>query len=177
MQQKKSMTKMILSGLFLALALILPFLTGQIQQFGSMLLPMHLPVMLCGFVCGPLWGMAVGFVAPLLRSVLFGMPPLFPIALTMAFELMAYGLLSGWFAILFPKGKKGSFAALIAAMLGGRAVWGLAARLFYGMAGMPFNWSVFLAGGLLNAWPGILIQLILVPPLVTAIRGSVKSMS
>lgn len=177
MQQQRSNTKMILSGLFLALGMILPFLTGQIQQIGNMLLPMHLPVLLCGFVCGPFWGMAVGFVTPLLRSVLFGMPPLFPIALTMAFELLAYGLLSGWLGSILPKGGKGLITALIVAMIGGRIVWGLAARVFYGMAGMPFNWSVFLAGGLLNAWPGIVLQLILIPPLVSAIRRFSKSMN
>ena len=170
MQQKKAISKMILSGLFLALGLILPFLTGQIQQFGSMLLPMHIPVLLCGFVCGPFWGMAVGFVTPVLRSVLFGMPPLFPIALTMALELAAYGILTGLLGSIFSKGKQGIYTALILAMVGGRVVWGLAAGVFYGMAGIPFNWSVFIAGSFFGAWPGILVQLILIPPLVQAIR-------
>ncbi|HPF18913.1 MAG: ECF transporter S component [Bacillota bacterium] len=170
MQQKQSISNMILAGLFLALGLLLPFLTGQIQQFGNMILPMHIPVLLCGFVCGPLWGLAVGFTTPLLRSILFTMPPLFPMAAAMAFELAAYGLLSGALSKLFAKEKKGLYAVLIIAMLGGRVVWGMAARIFYGMAGIPFGWKVFLAGGFLNAWPGILVQLILIPPLVLAIR-------
>lgn len=169
---KKDMTlqKTILSGLFLALGILLPFLTGQIQQFGNMMLPMHLPVLICGFVCGPFWGLAVGFITPLLRSLLFHMPPMFPIAITMAFELAAYGLLTGLFGKVFPKGKSGVFAALIVSMIAGRVVWGLAAGTFYSMAGMPFNMTVFVAGAFLNAWPGIIVQLILVPPIVRAVR-------
>ncbi|MDD3290433.1 MAG: ECF transporter S component [Eubacteriales bacterium] len=170
MQQNKSISNMILSGLFLALGLILPFLTGQIQQFGNMMLPMHIPVLLCGFVCGPLWGLAVGLTTPLLRSILFTMPPLFPMAAAMAFELAAYGLLTGVLGRMFSKDKKGIYAALMISMLGGRVVWGMAARIFFGIAGMPFDWKIFLAGGLLNAWPGILVQLILIPPLVQTIR-------
>ena len=78
--------KLVLSALLLAAGLVLPFLTGSIPNFGRMLLPMHLPVLLCGFVCGWKWGLLVGFVTPLLRSVLFGMPPMVPTALAMAFE-------------------------------------------------------------------------------------------
>lgn len=170
MKKELTLQKTILSGLLLALGIILPFLTGQLQQFGSMMLPMHLPVLICGFVCGPFWGLAVGFITPLLRSLMFHMPPMFPIAITMAFELAAYGLLTGLFGKVFPKGKKGIFTALLFSMLVGRVVWGLAAGTFYGMAGMPFNLKIFVAGAFLKAWPGIIIQLIIVPPVVAAIR-------
>ena len=85
---------LVLAALFLALAFVLPMLTGHIPQVGNMLCPMHLPVLLCGFVLGGPWGLAIGFIAPLLRSVLFGMPPLFPTAISMAFELGTYGLVS-----------------------------------------------------------------------------------
>ena len=79
----------------LALALVLPFLTGQLPQIGNMLCPMHLPVLLCGFLLGWPWGLAVGVTAPLLRSALFGMPPLYPVALAMCLELGCYGLVIG----------------------------------------------------------------------------------
>ena len=98
--------KLVYSALFLALALVLPFLTGQIQTFGQMLAPMHLPVLLCGFVCGPVWGLAVGAVAPLLRSLLFGMPPMFPTAVAMAFELAAYGLFTGLLPPVFSQAHR-----------------------------------------------------------------------
>ena len=86
---------LVLAALFLALAFVLPMITGHVPQVGNMLCPMHFPILLCGFVLGGPWGLAVGFIAPLVRSVLFGMPPMFPIAIAMAFELAAYGLVSG----------------------------------------------------------------------------------
>jgi thiamine transporter ThiT len=82
--------------MFVALGLILPFFTGQIPKVGSMMLPMHIPVLLCGLICGWKYGLMAGAVLPLLRSALFGMPPLFPTAAAMAFELAAYGFLSGF---------------------------------------------------------------------------------
>ena len=100
-------------------------LTGQIPQIGSMLLPMHIPVLLCGLVCGWQYGAVVGFVAPLLRSVLFGMPPMYPVAIAMAFELLTYGLVIGLvYRRLAKKGLAGVYAALLTAMAAGRLVWG-----------------------------------------------------
>ena len=93
--KKTQIFRLVLSALFLALGFVLPFLTGQIPQVGSMLLPMHLPALVCGFVCGWPWGLAVGFVMPIARSFLFGMPPLVPTALAMAFELAGYGAAAG----------------------------------------------------------------------------------
>lgn len=94
------------AALLLTLGLVLPFLTGQIPQFGSMLLPMHLPVLLCGFVCSWPWGLAVGAVTPLLRSLLFAMPPMFPTALAMAFELAAYGCCTGLLYRRLPRTRR-----------------------------------------------------------------------
>ena len=96
MKSHKSMLKMVLAALFLALAYIMPFLTGQIPEVGAMLCPLHIPVLLCGFICGWPWGLAVGFVAPLLRSLILGMPPMFPTAICMAFELAVYGGVAGF---------------------------------------------------------------------------------
>ena len=93
--KKTNVKKLILAALFLAMAQVLPFLTGQIPEVGSMLCPMHIPALLCGFFCGWPWGLMVGFVAPILRSVTFGMPPMFPVAICMAFELATYGAVSG----------------------------------------------------------------------------------
>lgn len=172
--RKNQTVRLALSAMFLALALVLPFLTGQLPQLGSMLLPMHLPVLLCGFVCGWPWGLAVGFVAPLLRSVLFGMPPLMPHALAMAFELAAYGAATGLLYAWFAKSAWRVPLALVCAMVVGRAVWGLVSLLLYALfLQTPFTGAMFLAGALLNAWPGILAQLALVPPLVYALRRAV----
>ena len=99
----KTAKKLVYSALCLALCMVLPFLTGQIPEIGSALSPMHIPVLLCGFICGGPWGMVVGLTAPLLRFALFGMPPLFPTGLAMAFELAAYGLFSGLLYKWLPK--------------------------------------------------------------------------
>ena len=129
----KSIKKLTFSALFLALCLVLPFLTGQIPQIGQMLSPMHIPVLLCGFVCGWGWGLAVGFIAPLLRSILFGMPALFPNAVAMAFELAAYGFLAGILYKAFPKKPVYVYVTLILAMIGGRIVWGIVDFILLGI--------------------------------------------
>ena len=158
------------SALYLAIALVLPFLTGQIPQIGSMLCPMHIPALLCGFVCGWPWGLAVGFIAPLLRSALFGMPTMFPAAVAMAFELAAYGAVAGLLYRVLPKRTGCIYVALIAAMVAGRLVWGVARYLLAGLAHSTFTPSLFLAGAVTTALPGILLHIVLIPVLVMAMQ-------
>ena len=93
--KNQSLKNLTLTAFFIALGIVLPFLTGQIPRFGSMLLPMHIPVFLCGLICGWPYGLAVGFILPLLRSLLFSMPPMYPVAIAMAFELATYGFVAG----------------------------------------------------------------------------------
>lgn len=163
--------KLAYAALFLALCLVLPLLTGQIPQVGSMLLPMHIPVLLCGLVCGWQYGAAVGFVAPLLRSLLFTMPKLYPVAIAMAFELLTYGLVIGLvYRRLAKKGMVGVYAALVTAMVAGRLVWGVAEVVLLGLNGNAFTAQAFLAGALLNAVPGIIVQLILIPAVMAALQ-------
>ena len=111
--------KLTFSALFLALAMVLPFITGQIPEIGKSLCPMHILALLCGFLCGWPWGLAVGFIAPLLRSVVFGMPKFFPDAVVMAFELATYGGTAGLLYRLLPRKKLSIYIALIVAMLAG----------------------------------------------------------
>ena len=171
--QKKSVVRLVVAAMCLALCLVLPFLTGQIREIGSMLCPMHLPVLLCGFLCGWPWGLAVGAVAPLLRSALFGMPPLFPIAVSMTAELAVYGLVTGLLSARLPKKLGWTYVSLIAAMLLGRVAWGLVRLLLAGLSGGAFTWAMFLSGALTTAIPGIIVQLILVPVIVTAVQKRV----
>ncbi len=162
--------KLTYSALYLAIALVLPFLTGQIPQIGSMLCPMHIPALLCGFVCGWPWGMAVGFVSPLLRSVLFGMPDMFPTAVAMAFELAVYGAVSGLLYRALPKKTASIYVSLIAAMVAGRLVWVAARYLLAGLAHSAFTPALFLAGAVTTALPGILLHIVLIPVLVMAMQ-------
>ena len=158
------------AALCLALALVLPFLTGQIPQIGSMLCPMHIPVLLCGFLCGWPWGLAVGFIAPLLRSVLFGMPPMIPGAVAMAFELAVYGGLSGFLYRKLPKTIPGIYISLLIAMIAGRVVWGIARLILAGVAGNGFTFAMFLSSAITTAIPGIILQLVLIPVIVYALE-------
>lgn len=160
---------MILSALFLALAYVLPFLTGHVPEIGSMLCPMHLPVLLCGFISGPVWGAIVGLVAPLFRSLTLGMPPIFPTAVCMAFELAAYGAVSGLMHKFLPRKKPYIYCSLLTAMIVGRLVWGACMFVAIGAGGGRFTFAAFLAGAITNAIPGIIIQILLVPIIVMVI--------
>lgn len=161
--------KLTCGAMCLALCLVLPFLTGQIPQVGSALLPMHIPVLLAGFLCGPWWALLVGTVAPLLRHILFSMPPLLT-AIAMSFELATYGVVTGLVSQKTGRRLSGIYAALISAMISGRVVWGIIRVLMTGVSGEAFTWGLFLAGALTTAVPGILLQLIVIPVLVTALR-------
>ena len=166
MKNHSSLLKMILAALFLALAYVLPFLTGQIPEIGAMLCPLHIPVLLCGFICGWPWGLVVGFVAPLFRSVTLGMPALFPTAVCMAFELAAYGFVAGLMHKILPRKKPYIYCSLLTAMIIGRLVWGAAMFVCMGVNGGSVTFAAFLAGAITNAIPGIIVQLVLIPVLV-----------
>ena len=168
---RKSTTKnLVLAGLFIALGLVMPFLTGQIPNVGNKLLPMHIPVLLCGFVCGWSYGLIVGFIVPLFRSMIFGMPPMFPTALAMAFELAVYGLVSGLLYKLLPKKNVFVYASLAISMICGRIIWGIVSFFLYGLNGTAFTWKMFTAGAFINAIPGIIIQLIIIPVIIIVLK-------
>ncbi len=162
--------RMTFAALYLAIAMVLPFITGQIPEIGSMLSPMHIPVLLCGFMCGWPWGLAVGAIAPILRSVTFGMPAMMPGAVAMTFELAVYGFVSGWLYQHLPRSKGSIYASLLIAMVLGRIVWGIARLALAGLTNVPFTWAVFLAGAVTNAIPGIILHIILIPLLVMAME-------
>ena len=172
MKNHEKLLKMMLSALFLAFAYVLPFLTGQIPEIGSMLCPMHIPVLLCGFICGWSWGLTVGITAPLFRSFTLGMPPIFPTALCMALELAAYGAVAGIMHKLLPKKKPYIYCSLLVSMIAGRIVWGLAMLVCLGATGIGFTAGAFIAGAVTNAIPGIVVQIVLVPILVMLIDNT-----
>ena len=162
--------KLVLAALFMAFGIVLPFFTGQIKQVGNMLLPMHIPVLLCGFICGWQYGLAVGLVTPLLRSVMFGMPPIMPTATGMAVELAVYGVVTGILYAKLPKKIPYIYVSLLGAMAAGRAVWGIVSIALYGIAGSVFSVQIFLSGALFNAIPGIILQLVLIPVIIIALK-------
>ena len=166
-----------LSAIFIALGLVLPLLTGQLKQLGNAFLPMHLPVFLCGLIVGPMYGLTIGIILPILRHFTFGMPPLYPTAISMSVELAMYGFVVGfvyknsrWKCII------ALYESLILAMILGRVVWGIAQMILLGINGNGFTWQMFMAGAFLNAVPGIIFQLIFIPSLMLSLHktGLVK---
>ena len=178
--KSKQIRSMVITALLLAVGLVLPFLTGQIQAIAKFISPMHIPVLICGLCCGWKWGLGLGIVLPLLRSLLFGMPPFPSSALPMAFELAAYGLLAGLLYPLLLKAFKSKnhlpamFVSLIIAMIVGRFVGGAAKALFIsvGIIGSktPYTFAAFFAAYFTQTALGALIHIIIIPIIVTALE-------
>ncbi len=162
--------KVIFAALCLALCIVLPFLTANNRMLGNILCLMHIPVLLCGFLCGPWWGLAVGAIAPILRSATIGMPPMYPTAAAMAFELAVYGLVSGLLYRALPKKPWSIYIALIVAMLAGRIVSGAVQFAFLGLFHTKYSLETFLTASFVTPWPGILLQIVLIPPIVLALK-------
>ena len=167
---RNQIRRLTLTAMFIALGYLLPFLTGQIPQFGAMLSPMHIPALLCGFVCGWQYGLVAGAIMPLLRSATLGMPYIFPNAVAMAFELAAYGCAAGLLYRALPKHIAFVYVALVLSMLIGRAVWGLASAVLMMGTENAFTTQAFLAGAFINAWPGIVLHILVIPPVVLGLR-------
>lgn len=168
---KNAIQNLAAAAMLFALGLVLPFVTGQIPEIGNMLLPMHLPVLLCGFVCGWKYGLATGALLPIVRSLIFGMPPLFPNAVTMTFELAVYGFLTGFLYCIFKKKNIVSvYISLIIAMIAGRIIKGIANAVCYGIADKGYTFMMFISGAFIEAVPGIIIQLILIPTVLVATK-------
>lgn len=163
---------MVLSAMFLAIGMVLPSVTMQIREIGNMLLPMHIPVMLCGVICGPVYGGAVGIILPLFRSLVFSMPTLYPNAVAMAVELCVYGVVIGLVYAATKKHNWGIFLSLIASILVGRIIWGLISALLYFFNGTVFTLEIFFTRAFAEAVPGIIAQLILIPAIILSLKKS-----
>lgn len=173
--RSRSLYHAIVTALLLAVGLVLPFFTAQLPVVGNALLPLHLPALLCGFLCGPWYGGALGATLPLLRSVLFGAPSLYPRAVAMSFELAAYAITAGLCYRLFRKKNTVTLlASLLIAMIAGRLVWGAVQAVLLGVAGKPFTLAFFWTEAIVNALPGIVLQWILIPVLVPLLEKTGK---
>lgn len=168
---KNNTKKLIVSALLLAIGMLLPFLTLQLKEIGDSLLPMHIPIMLTGLVCGPSWGGVVGLILPFLRSVCFGMPPLYPNSVWMGLELATYGFVIGLiYKSLKKENTSAVFVSLLVSMVCGRIVWGIAKYLLLALGGKPFALQAFWVGGFVDALPGIVLQFVLIPFIINAIN-------
>ncbi|WP_125153988.1 ECF transporter S component [Clostridium rectalis] len=167
----KSLVK---ASLFLALGLIVPYIFHISGIPGQIFLPMHIPVLLCGFIVGKREGLIVGFITPVISSLLTGMPPIYPVGISMAFELAAYGWVAGY---MYNNKEHNIYLALIVAMLLGRAVSGLLNFLLLTSGGKAFVLYMFMANSFVKAFLGILLQLIIVPLIVKLVARNSKGVS
>ena len=154
----------VLAARFLALAFILPFFTGQIQQIGSMLLPMHLPIIFCSVFCSKSYGFLVGLIAPVMRSAIFHMPPMYPTAISMSVKLAVLGFLIGY---IYEKSKKQNitslYIALIISILISRLFWAAAMSVLLGVGEGGFTLSMFFTMAFVKAFPGLILQFLIIP--------------
>lgn len=161
--------RIVIAGLCVALGVILPVTVHSIPNAGNVLLPMHIPVLLCGLICGPWYGLACGIFTPVASSLISGMPSAAYLPPMMA-ELAAYGLISG-LCIRLIKGRNQTirvYLALIAAMIAGRIAYGMMNALIF-RAG-EYSMELWLSGTFITAVPGILAQLIIIPIIILALQ-------
>ncbi len=174
MANQHGLKRMYLSAVFLASGMVLPLLTGQIKEIGDSLLPMHFAALLCGFICGGGWGTLVGFVLPFFRSIIFSMPPIYPNAIWMSAELATYGAVSGALYYCFKKKTMPAvYISLVCAQLAGRIMWAIAKTILMGISGKTFTLTMFFVGGFLDAIPGIMLQLLLIPLILLAVKRKI----
>ncbi|KGR77637.1 ECF transporter S component [Ureibacillus manganicus] len=159
----------VFTSLCIAIGLLLPQFIKiiPVMNIGAVLLPMHIPVLICGILCGWRFGVICGATLPILAYVLTGMPPIFPIGISMMFELATYGLLTG---LLYELTKGKIYISLIGAMIGGRLVMGIANTILFNFAGNAFGWMAFISSAFITALPGIIIQLIIIPVIIMALQ-------
>ena len=167
--------KIVFSAIFLILGLVIPqaFHYLPIANTGSILLPMHIPVLLCGFLLGPLYGALVGILTPAFSFLITGMPPI-QIMPFMVIELFAYGLVAGIMFSILKKANKmvRIYISLIVAMILGRMVYAMSLFFATNLLGLSKIGPIAAINGFVKGVPGIIIQLVIIPPLVYQVRKS-----
>jgi riboflavin transporter FmnP len=166
---KNKTQRLTVASMLIALGIILPYFTSHAAGMpGTVLLPMHIPVLLSGFLCGPVFGVVCGVLTPILSSLLTNMPTAFPMLPIMVCELAVYGGVSGAMMIVLKNSRGGVIIALLCAMLSGRVAYGIVFACLTSLYGQLKALSVW--GAVTTGLPGILIQIIFVPTVVFAVK-------
>lgn len=163
--------KSIITAVCIALCYVIPLMFHGIQNAGSIFCPMHIPVFICGLICGWQYGLLCGIAGPALSSALSGMPPVAILPSMMA-ELAVYGTAAGLMMKLVR--TKSTYAdlyiSLIVAIVCGRVLAGLAKALIFARG--SYSMSAWIAGSVVTSWPGTVIQLVFIPTIVFALMKS-----
>lgn len=166
MNERNYVKRLVIAGLLLAMGIIIPMIFHTTGIAGTIFLPMHIPVLLGGFLLPPVLALLLGMLTPLLNSLITQMPPLFPMAVIMIFELGIYGLVA---SVLYRKLRLPSILALIISMIAGRIMGGVVVFVLAAFFAIQMDPMVFIIGGITTGLPGIIIQLVLVPTLIYSI--------
>lgn len=169
MKNRLKIKKLALTSVFIAIGIIIPILFHSVSMFGKIFLPMHIPVILCGIICGPVFGVTAAIMTVILSSIITGMPPLYPMAVIMIFELITYAIVSGVIIRLLRNRLNTIitlYISLVVAMLLGRLILGIASVIFIGILGTGYSMEAFITGAFVTGLTGIIIQLILIPWLI-----------
>ena len=170
-KRRNAVLRLAYAGMFLALCLLLPFLTGNNRELGNILCLMHIPVFLCGLICGPIYGATIGLCAPVVRSFLFGMPPFPVVAVPMALELAVYGLLTGLLYRVFPKKTLWLYPNLVISMIVGR-IFSIATKYaLYALGKTEFSFLVVCKLNFITTLPGAMLQFLLIPAVMYALKA------
>lgn len=163
--------KSIITAVCVALCVVLPMAFHSIPNAGSIYLPMHIPVLICGLVCGAPFGFICGLLGPALSSLIAGMPPMAYLP-SMLVELAVYGGVAGLMMYFVKTGKVyiDLYISLVVAMLLGRVVAGFAKALIFSKG--YYTITLWVTGSFVTALPGIIIQLVLIPSIVFALMKS-----
>ena len=171
--------KMVVTSMLIALCVVLPIAFHQVPRAGSILLPMHIPVLLAGLVCGWKFGLITGITGPILSTMITGMPPTMAIASLMSIELGVYGTVAGILAY-FIRTRSATldlYISLVGAMIVGRVVAGLAQVFFFfggtyvdGIWTANYTWALWTTSYFVTSLPGIVIQLAFIPSVVMALE-------
>jgi len=167
MNKKFTTKEIVLSGLLLATGIILPMLFHMFGMTGPIALPMHIPVLIGGFLLSPQLALLLGIITPVISGLLTGMPIMFPMGIIMAVELGIYGLTA---SLMTAKLKLPSIPALIISMIAGRVAAGLTVAVLVQLFGIKMNPVMYVKGAIVTGMPGIIIQLVFIPSLIYAIN-------
>lgn len=174
MNVKVTTREIILGGLLLASGILIPMLFHMVGMTGPIALPMHIPVLIGGFLLSWKMALALGIITPVVSGLLTGMPVMFPMAVIMAFELGTYGLVA---SIATRKFNLKPIMALIISMIAGRISAGMTVAVLVQLFGVEMNPLMFVKGAIITGVPGIIIQLIFIPSVVYGIKAFMKKSS
>ena len=168
MKKMSPVKKSIITAVCIALCVVLPQAFHAIPNAGSIYCPMHIPVLLCGLICGWQYGLLCGIAGPLVSALITGMPPA-AVLPGMLVECAAYGALTGLMMQLVHTKKvyPDLYISLLVAMLGGRIISGIAKALIFSAG--SYSMTAWVTGSFVTSLPGIIVHLVLIPSIVYAL--------